>query len=58
MLAEQARIIEKVYTNILTTMQNQSDLVEKMVNLSYLNERTKRNYWQSYQGRLKKLMEV
>ena len=57
-LAEQARIIEKVYTNILTTMQNQSDLVEKMVNLSYLNERTKRNYWQSYQGRLKKLMEV
>ncbi len=57
-LAEQARIIEKVYANILTTMQNQSDLVEKMVNLSYLNERTKRNYWQSYQGRLKKLMEV
>jgi serine/threonine-protein kinase HipA len=57
-LAEQARIIEKVYKDILTTMQNQSDLVEKMTNSSYLNERTKKNYWQSYQGRLKKLMEV
>ena len=57
-LAKQAGIIEKVYNDIITTMQTQSGLVEKMVNSSFLNERIKRNYWQSYNGRLKKLMKI
>ena len=37
-------------------MENQSDFVEELIDSSYLNERTKRNYLQSYQVRLKKLM--
>lgn len=57
-LAKQAGIIEKVYNDIITTMQTQSGLVEKMVDSSFLNERIKRNYWQSYNGRLKKLMKI
>lgn len=56
-LAEQAGIIEKVYNDILATMQTQSGIVEKMVYSSFLSERTKRNYWQSYKGRLKRLMK-
>ena len=35
-----------------------SDLVEKMVAASFLNETIKRNYVQAYQGRLKQLMKV
>lgn len=57
-LAEQVGITEKIYNDILNTMQAQSDLVEKMVNSSFLNEKTKRNYWQSYKGRLKKLIKT
>jgi serine/threonine-protein kinase HipA len=39
-------------------MLSKSDLVEKMVAASFLNETTKRNYFQSYQGRLKQLVKV
>jgi serine/threonine-protein kinase HipA len=57
-LAREAGIIEKVFDNILTLMLTQSELVEKMVAASFLNDSTKRNYWQSYQGRLKQLMKL
>ena len=57
-LAEQAGIIEKIFKDILTLMLTQSEPVERMVASSFLNESTKRNYWQSYQGRLKQLMKV
>jgi len=57
-LAEQAGIKEKISSDILTKMQAKSDLVEKLVNASFLNEKTKRNYWQSYQGRLKRLIKT
>lgn len=56
-LAEQAGITTKVSDPILTTMQAQSELVEKMINSSYLKDKMRRNYWQSYQGRLKSLMK-
>jgi len=56
-LAEQAGIKEKISSDILTKMQAKSDLVEKLINASFLNEKTKRNYWQSYQGRLKRLIK-
>jgi serine/threonine-protein kinase HipA len=36
----------------------QSDLVEKMVAASFLNDTTKRNYFQSFQGRLKQLTKA
>ena len=55
-VAEQAGINEKISNDILTLMLTQSELVEKMTSSSFLNESTKRNYWQSYQGRLKQLM--
>ncbi len=57
-LAKQAGIIEKIFNDILTMMQTQTESVEKMVTSSFLNESSKRNYWQSYQGRLKQLMKV
>ena len=57
-LAEQAGIMEKTFNDILTMIQTQAESVEKMVASSFLIESSKRNYWQSYQGRLKQLMKV
>ena len=56
-LAEFAEISEKIYSDILSLMTGQSHLVEKLTTFSFLDEKTKRNYWQSYQGRLKQLMK-
>ncbi len=56
-LAEQIGISEKNFNDIMALMLSQSELVEKMVAASFLNDATKRNYWQSYQGRLKQLMK-
>ncbi len=57
-LAKEANIIEKVYSNILDIMIDKSDMVEKLVNSSFLNERTKRNYWQTYKGKLNRLKKI
>ena len=57
-IAEYAEINKKIFNDILKLMLSQSDLVEKMTFSSFLNEGTKRNYWQSYQGRLKQLMKI
>ncbi|MBI9036304.1 MAG: HipA domain-containing protein [Bacteroidales bacterium] len=56
-LAEQAGINEKIYNDILKQSLTQSELVEKLVLSSFLNESTKRNYWQSFQERLKQLIK-
>ncbi len=56
-LADQAGINKKMFNDILTLMLMKSDLVEKLLTASFLNESTKRNYWQSYKGRLKQLMK-
>jgi serine/threonine-protein kinase HipA len=56
-LARNAGINEKTVNSILSLMLAKSDLVEKMVAASFLNVSTKKNYWQSYQGRLKQLMK-
>ena len=37
---------------------SKSDLVEKMVAASFLNDTTKRDYFQSFQGRLKQLTKA
>ena len=47
-----------VINDIMSLMLSKSELVEKMVVASFLNEPTKRTYWQSYQGRLKQLMKA
>lgn len=54
-LAWNAGIGEKIYNDIMKLMVSKSDNVEKLVAASFLNDTTKRNYWQSYQGRLKQL---
>jgi serine/threonine-protein kinase HipA len=56
-LAKLAEINEKIYNEILSLMSGQSHLVEKLTSSSFLDEKTKRNYWQSYRGRLKQLMK-
>ncbi|OFY47827.1 MAG: phosphatidylinositol kinase [Bacteroidetes bacterium GWF2_41_31] len=55
-VAELANINEKIYQDILNLMTGQSLLVEKLTRSSFLDEKTKRNYRQSYQRRLKHLM--
>ncbi len=54
-LSEKAGIDGNIYNDIINTMLNQTDLVEKLTFTSYLDEKTQRNYFQSYQTRLKKL---
>lgn len=55
-LAEKAGIKEKITEKIMSLMLSQSDLVKKMIAASFLDDATKRNYFQSYQSRLKQLM--
>lgn len=57
-LAKNALISEKTFRDIMTLMKSKSDLVNKLVAASFLHENTKRNYLQSYQGRLKQLIKV
>ena len=57
LLAEQAGIGKKIFTNVIELMLSRAETIEKMVAASFLNETTKRNYYQSYQGRLKQLMK-
>jgi len=52
-LSEKAGINEGVYNDILYAMLNKTELVEKLTFASFLDEKTKRNYFQSYQTRLK-----
>lgn len=54
-LSEKAGISELVYNDIINTMFNRSDLVEQLTFSSFLDEKIQRNYFQSYQTRLKKL---
>lgn len=56
-LAENAEISEKIFQDIMSLMLSKSVLVEKMITASFLKDTTKRNYWQSYQGRLKQLIK-
>ncbi|WP_291102430.1 MULTISPECIES: HipA domain-containing protein [unclassified Flavobacterium] len=56
-LSEEAGISSKIFNDIMTLMLSQSDNVEKLITASFLNDTTKRNYRQSYQGRLKQLIK-
>ncbi len=57
-LAEKAEISEMTFQNILALMISKTDLVEKMVAASFLNDTTKRNYFQAFQSRLKQLTKI
>jgi serine/threonine-protein kinase HipA len=54
-LSNKAGINEKIYNDIINTMLNQTVLVKKLTSSSFLDETTQRNYFQTYQTRLKKL---
>jgi serine/threonine-protein kinase HipA len=54
-LAEKAEISEKIFQSVMALMLSKSDVVEKMVAASFLNNTTKRKYLQAYQGRLQQL---
>lgn len=57
-LAEKAEISEKDFQEMMALMISKSDVVEKMVAASFLNDTTKRYYLQSYQSRLKQLTKI
>lgn len=56
-LAENAEISEKIFYDIIMLMLSKSDIVEKMIKASFLDDSTKKNYWQSYNGRLKQILK-
>lgn len=56
-LAQEADINEKTFNTVMQQLLSKSTDVQKLVEASFLNESTKRNYWQSYQGRLKQLLK-
>ena len=54
-LAGQARIPQTSFNSIRQVMLSGSEKVQQLTAASFLDEKTKRNYWQSYQGRLRQL---
>jgi len=56
-LAKEAQISEKVYSGIINNMISKTDLVEKLINASFLSDKIKRNYLQAYHKRLKKFLK-
>lgn len=56
-LAELAGIPEKIFEDNYDLLLSKSDEVEKLTAASFLEESSKRNYLQAYQGRLKKLVQ-
>jgi len=55
-LAEHAGLSKKQFSDIFDFMISDLNKVENLVAASFLNESTKRNYWQSYLTRKNKLM--
>lgn len=55
-LAEQANIPKKQTDKIFNTLTSKEDKVLQLIESSFLSEKLKRNYKQSYQTRLKKLL--
>ena len=55
-LAELAGISKKQCKKAFKSMTTNQEKVFSLIELSYLDEKTKRNYTQGYQTRLKKLL--
>lgn len=54
-LGKEVGLTDKQIKNIHQSMISRSEMVEKFIGCSYLNEKSKRNYLQAYQTKLKKL---
>jgi serine/threonine-protein kinase HipA len=57
-LAEKAGLSDVQCQKIFYGLLSSSSQIERLVNSSYLNEKTKRSYWQLYLTRKKKLMRL
>lgn len=58
LLSEKAGIPKKVFDKLVEVMMSKKELVEELTFASFLDDTTKRNYWQSYQGRLKQFQKA
>jgi serine/threonine-protein kinase HipA len=56
-LAEVAGINSKVFGGIVNRMLSGHEHIEQLIFASFLDEKTKRNYLQAYQGRLQQLLK-
>ena len=54
-LAEHTGLSEKQATDTFNLLTSRSEQIENLIAASFLNESTKRNYWQSYLTRLKRM---
>jgi serine/threonine-protein kinase HipA len=54
-LGKMARIPEKMANQLLAIMLNNSEEVSRLIRSSFLDENAQKNYYQAYQGRLKRL---
>jgi len=57
-LAHQAGIAEKVFVDLLKLMLSQTEAVERLTFASFMDNHTKRHYFQSYQARLRQLQKI
>lgn len=56
-VSEKAGIPHSVWKELITTMTKQSHLIETLVYSSFLDKKTQRNYLQTYQARLRRLLK-
>lgn len=56
-LASKAAIPEKVFNDTMNLLLSGTEMVEKLIHASFLDETTKRNYLQAFQGRYKQLLK-
>ena len=54
-LAEKAELNEKQISKIIESFRGNCERVEQLIQASFLNEKTKRNYQQSYHSKLKRI---
>ena len=54
-LGKLARIPEKMVNQLLAILLNDSEEVSRLIRSSFLDESAQKNYYQAYQGRLKRL---
>ncbi|MFV0142560.1 MULTISPECIES: hypothetical protein [Empedobacter] len=54
-LGEKAGMIEKSIVKVIQNLTSKEEEVKDLISKSYLSEKLKRNYLQSYQRRLKRL---
>ena len=57
-LGKLANIPEKMIERLLAQMLTNSEKVERLIRSSFLDESAQKNYYQAYQGRLKRLKYI